>query len=58
MTNRQELRPAFFYGRVSTDGQDRELSIGEQLQHAYERGVKGGVPVHTGIRGGQVRIDR
>ena len=42
MTNRQELRPAFFYGRVSTDGQDRELSIGEQKQHANEQAPREG----------------
>ena len=42
MTNRPELRPAFFYGRVSTDGQDRELSIGEQKQHANEQAPREG----------------
>ncbi len=42
MTNRQELRPEFFYGRVSTDGQDRELTIGEQKQHANEQAPREG----------------
>ena len=42
MTSRQELRPAFFYGRVSTDGQDRELSIGEQKQRANEQAPREG----------------
>ena len=42
MTNRPELRPAFFYGRVSTDGQDRQLSIGEQKERVKERAPREG----------------
>ena len=42
MTSRQELRPAFFYGRVSTDGQDRELSIGEQKERVNEQAPREG----------------
>ena len=30
MNNWKDLDPAYFYGRVSTDGQDRALSVGEQ----------------------------
>ena len=32
MNNWKGLKPAFFYGRISTDNQDKKLSIGEQKQ--------------------------
>ena len=34
MTNRNGRRLAYFYGRVSTEGQDQALSIGEQRKNA------------------------
>ena len=34
MTSRNKRRLAYFYGRVSTEGQDRALSIGEQRANA------------------------
>ena len=34
MDNMKDLIPAYFYGRVSTDGQDRVLSVGEQRKNA------------------------
>ena len=42
MTNREELLPAFFYGPLSTEGQHRELSIGEQLKHSKEQAAREG----------------
>ena len=34
MNNWKDLDPAYFYGRISTDTQDRTLSIGEQRKNA------------------------
>ena len=33
MNNWKDLEPAYFYGRISTDTQDRTLSIGEQRKN-------------------------
>ena len=49
MTNRQELRTAYFYGRVSTEGQDRELSIGEQKKRTYELAPREGYRIIRGF---------
>ena len=45
MTNQQELRPAFFYGRVSSGGQDRELSVGEQKENVKGRAPREGYQI-------------
>ena len=45
MTNRNGLRPAFFYGRVSTEGQDRALSLGEQKGNVYPMASREGFEI-------------